>query len=501
MNGPLSREGPASSAVGDWRRRGLRAFAAASLVLLLTVGTVARAADPLPKVRVAADGRTFVTAGGKRYVPFGVSYFRPHTGWAPQVWKQFDASAVRQDFQLMREAGVNCVRVFLSFGSFYQQPGVLSPIGLEKFDQFLALAEEAGMYVHPTGPDHWEGLPEWARGDRYADDTVLSALETFWKLFATRYRGRTALFAYDLLNEPEVRWDTPAMRDKWNRWLAAKYGSSERIGSAWGGPGPVPSLPGVPVPPPNEAPGSKPLLDYQRFRENVAEEWTRRQAAAIKAADPNALVTVGLIQWSVPSLVFGVQHYSAFRPDRQAPFLDFIEIHFYPLDQGFYEYGRPEAEERNLAYLESVVREAARPGKPVVVAEFGWYGGGRLTIDGGKHPAATEEDQARWCSRAIDTTAHLATGWLNWGFFDCPEAGDVSQLTGLFTVDGKAKAWGRTFQGLAARHQGQAMPPPKPLARPELDWDACITSPRASNEFRDRYFQAFRAERARPAQP
>jgi hypothetical protein len=26
------------------------------------------------------------------------------------------------------------------------------------------------------------------------------------------------IFAYDLLNEPEVKWDTPPMREKWNRW-------------------------------------------------------------------------------------------------------------------------------------------------------------------------------------------------------------------------------------------------------------------------------------------
>ena len=31
----------------------------------------------------------------------------------------------------------------------------LAPEGLAKFDQMLALAEEAGLYVHPTGPDHW----------------------------------------------------------------------------------------------------------------------------------------------------------------------------------------------------------------------------------------------------------------------------------------------------------------------------------------------------------
>jgi len=28
-----------------------------------------------------------------------------------------------------------------------------------KFDQFLEIAEASGIYVHPTGPEHWEGPP------------------------------------------------------------------------------------------------------------------------------------------------------------------------------------------------------------------------------------------------------------------------------------------------------------------------------------------------------
>ena len=125
---------------------------------------------------------------GKPFVPFGLTYFRSGTGWAPQVWKKFDAEATHRDFIRMKVLGVNCVRVFLSYGSFYQEPGKLEPEGLAKFDQFLKLAEEEGIYVHPTGPDHWEGSPEWARGDRMADESALAATETFWRLFAARYK-------------------------------------------------------------------------------------------------------------------------------------------------------------------------------------------------------------------------------------------------------------------------------------------------------------------------
>ena len=239
------------------------------------------------------------------------------------------------------------------------------------------------------------------------------------------------------------------------------------------------------------APGSRQLLDYQLFREDLADEWTRRQVAALKCADSNALITVGLIQWSVPSLLPGVEHYSGFRPERQAKLLDFLEVHFYPLDRGTYEYLGTEDEMRNLAYLEGVLREVARPGKPVVLAEFGWYGGGKPSFDAGKHPAASEQQQAQWCRRVVETSAGFAVGWLNWGLYDQPEATDVSQFTGLLTHDGNLKAWGRQFKELAASYRGQAIAPKKIGPRPALDWGACLSSPAAQNRFRQSYFEAF----------
>lgn len=449
----------------------------------------------LPKIRVIADRRAFETGDGRPYVPFGLNYYRPGTGWAPQLWKQFDADATRRDFARMKELGVTCVRVFLTYGSFFTAEDALDPEGLAKFDQFLALAEEAGIYVHPTGPDHWEGTPSWARVDRIADDRVLSALENFWRLFAGRYRNRSVIFAYDLLNEPSVGWDTPVMRLKWNAWLQSHYGSVEEVARAWNV-APESVGWGQSAPPPAEdAPGDRRLLDYQHFREELADEWTRRQAAAIKAADPEALVTVGLIQWSVPALLPGVRHYSAFRPKRQARWLDFMEVHFYPLAAGFYDYTKAEDEWSNRSYLESVVREVAAPGLPVVVAEFGWYGGGRLTIDGGSHPAAGEKPQARWCRLAVETTEGLACGWLNWGFHDHPEARDVSQLTGLLTAEGKPKVWAGEFRKLAQRLAAEGTRPATRGPRPALDWDGCITSAQAGRAFRQDYLKAFQADR------
>jgi hypothetical protein len=455
-------------------------------------GNATPAGSGLPKVRISKDERAFTNEDGKPFVPFGVTYYRPGTGWAPQVWKQFDPEATRQDFARMKALGVNCVRVFLSFGSFYTDPGVLKSDGLAKFDQFLALAEDVGIYVHPTGPDHWEGLPNWSPVS-VEDERTLQALESFWKLFAARYRGRKVIFAYDLKNEPEVGWDE-SMKPQWNRWLANKYGTIQKLSTTWQITNQV-DFGGIPIAVAKDALHSPELLDFQSFREDLADAWTRRQAAAIKSTDPDALVTVGLIQWSVPSLLpAGARHYSGFRPAHQAKYLDFLEVHFYPFANGAYEYRTAEDEAANLAYLEGVVREVARPGKPVVLAEFGWYGGGKPKFDNGTHPFASEEQQAQYCRKAVLTSAGFVVGWLNWGFYDHPEATDCSELIGLATSDGKTKAWGKEFLELSKRFLGQHITKDAVSQRPELDWENCITSRTAGDEFRRKYLEAFNKE-------
>jgi hypothetical protein len=430
-----------------------------AIFLAITIGNASAAARG--KIVVDRAGHGFVDAAGKAFVPMGVTYYRPGTGWAPQLWKEFDPEATRKDFAELARRGMHVVRVFLSWTSFVREDGSLNPDGIAKFDQFLDLADEAGLYVQPTGPDHWEGTPAWAKGDRFSDEHLLVLQEKFWRAFVARYRGRATIFAYELLNEPSVPWTSDAMAARWKHA----------------------------IPDPHGAASSHELLRYQHFRESRAEEWVSRQAKAVRESDPGALVTVGLLQWSFPVMRMPVEQYTGFRPSHIAKSLEFIEIHFYPLTGGVYRYDGAEAETRNLACLESMAREAALTNLPVVIGEFGWYGGGPLDA---KTQAASEDQQAQWCQHVVDATRPIACGWLNWGMYDDPQATDVSRFTGLLTADGHEKAWGRAFTQDAKEFSTNTSAYHLP-DRPACPWDQCITDPAAMEQFRRSYLESFKS--------
>jgi hypothetical protein len=92
----------------------------------------------------------------------------------------------------------------------------------------------------------------------------------------------------------------------------------------------------------------------------------------------------------------------------------------------------------------------------------------------------------------VEVSSAYACGWLNWGFYDQPEATDCSEFTGLATHDGKTKAWGKTFAELAAKLPSLvANTTTTTSLRPALDWDACLTSVAAAKDFRRRSLESF----------
>ncbi len=447
-----------------------RQVLAGSGLIALLVSATAWAGPAMGLISVSTDGKGFVEqSSGRPYVPFGTNYYDPNTGWAPKIWRQFDANRVTRHFEVMRDLGVNCARVFLTAATFQPDINTIDEQALAKLDTLVRIARLSGIRLILTGPDHWEGSPSYWKPDRFAGERALEALDNFWRTVGKRYRGEPAIFAWDLLNEPHIPWFMETWRPMWNRWLQVEYGTWEKLKTDWAGEIKEGESWGDIAASENKASKGNPrLLAWQRFREHLADEWVRRQVEAIRQADPTHLVTVGYIQWSYPLVRGGNPSlYAAFNPQRQAKWLDFMCIHFYPL------LGRPleskEAWDRNLAYLQSVLAYC-HVGKPVVLEEFGWYGGGAPR----GQPSLTEEQQDRWIIAEIEATRRLADGWLSWPFADTPTSTDMSKYGGLVRADLTRKPWAKSFVTYASKLTDLPQPTP---ALPACDVTTSLTTP------------------------
>lgn len=419
---------------------------------------------------VSPDGKGFVEqSSGVPYVPFGTNYYDPHTGWAPKIWRQFDPNDVARHFQIMSDLGVNCARIFLTAATFQPDVNTIEETALKKLDTLIGIARRSGVRLILTGPDHWEGVPAYWKPDRFAGEQALQALENFWRVLGQRYRGEPAIFAWDLLNEPHLPWFIESWRPAWDNWLQARYKTREALKMAWSGALADQENWGSIAAPKDEAEQGNPrLFDWQLFREHLADQWVRRQVEAIRKADPTHLVTVGYIQWSYPLVRTGNPSlYAAFNPRRQAQWLDFVCMHFYPL------LGRPfesqQAWDRNLAYLQTVLAYC-HVGKPVVLGEYGWYGGGAPR----DLPSLTEDEQARWIVAEIEASRLVATGWLSWPFADTPDSTDMSKFGGLVRSDLTHKPWAEQFKAYAS----QPTTLPRPARElPAFDFAPAVTMP------------------------
>jgi hypothetical protein len=129
-------------------------------------------------------------------------------------------------------------------------------------------------------------VPAWY--DAMSQEERWAAQANFWKALAARGAKSTAVFCYDLMNEPV----SPGGPTK--EWLAGDLGGKHYVQFI--------------------------SLDPKGIEKStLALKWTEQLSAAIRKEDPNALVTVGLIPL-----------WSGFDPKDFTEALDFISIHVYP---------------------------------------------------------------------------------------------------------------------------------------------------------------------------
>jgi hypothetical protein len=306
-------------------------------------------------------------------------------------------------------------------------------------------------------------------------------MQTAWRGFGHVFRGHPALFAYELHNEPFAPWKPSAiLHEQWNRWRRQHAPNAPE------------SLP-APVEPLNW--GWQ--VDLQRFREYLATDYVRQMTDAIRETDDTHLITIGLHQKSAPFDWYPPDPYAAFNPHHLAEFLDYTSIHFYPHHTFHPNLYRDPYETRDgmaetLWHARAVSRYVFTSGKPVVLEECGWYGGGSVIIGNREQPSRTEQEQTAWCTGLVNATLGDVCGWLFWPYRDTPASLDSSRFSGLYDASGRLKDWGSAFARLApeitraipAREQGTRVL--------SLPWEALVTNPEQIKTFRTGYLDAFR---------
>ncbi len=448
----------------------LWALAGAGLMLLTISATGCSSSQRMGLIDTTPEGKGFVEVmSGRPYVPFGANYYDPNTGWPPKVWQQFDPDRVTEHFEIMSRLGANCARVFLTAATFQPDVNTVDEQALRKLDGLIRIARRTGVRLIVTGPNPWEDEPPYWQPDRFAGDEALKALERFWTVLGQRYQGEPAIFAWDLANEPQMPWSVPSWGPRWNEWLQAKYVNRDGLKTGWGDELiDSEQMGNVTIPADVAESGNPRLHDWQLFREHLADQWVQRQVRVLRRVDPTHLITAGYVQWSYPVVRPGDPSlYSAFNPHRQSEWLDFISVHFYPL------MGRPFGSRdnwlRNLTYLQAILAYCS-VGKPVVVEEYGWYGGGAPP----ERPYLDEDQQERWIAAEIEASRRLAQGWLSWPFADTPDATDMAMFGGLVKKDMTWKRWAVHFRSYAANLSILAQPAPE---LPSFEVSPSLTAP------------------------
>ncbi|MGI8908905.1 MAG: beta-galactosidase [Candidatus Sumerlaeaceae bacterium] len=442
----------------------------------------------LERIEVAPDHWTFRESQSHRpFVPFGVNYTPSWSGWAPDYLstEKFDIERITADFDRMRDLGVNVCKVVFSGKRMLPDPqtsdgAVLDNGCLQRFDQVLAIAAQRGVRLLATFEIAWHGgAPNWFnQNGRWFGARPRRTLVDFWKQFATRYRDDGRIFAYSFCVETALRdWDTTASLDAWRDWAKVRYGTIPIANAEWGttftewAQIPAAGVDGKNSPDWRARPEGTDenenktndafLYDFMLFREHAAFHYMVSQTRAVKSVDPQALCTMGFIQWGILHRSYGKTYEGPlfgieYNAHELARAFDFVGIHFYPT------FTADRGDETQLQCLELWARWAFR-GKPVILEEFNMYPVERNPV---------------WCEKAIRHSQRYVSGWLTWTFQNVPNSDDITKVCGLYDAGDNLTAWGTKFRELSAEVRGWKLEREKSLRTVRADKKFLLTSGR-----------------------
>jgi hypothetical protein len=261
-------------------------------------------------MELVRTGRHYLRAGDRPVLPVGAHYV-PVQG--PDWPWRVDESSFDRAFSQMAAAGMNTVRIDLLWSAVEPEPGRYDEEHLKRLDAVLEAARRHRLWLHPTffiggevGDAFWD-IP-WRDGRQpHRDPELLRRQAEHASMLARRWKGDPAIIAWDLTDEPPF-------------WL------------------------------------------FRDTEDDDARMWTRTLVDALRADDPDHLVTIGTSGQEVG--------WGPFRADVVAERLDFACVHPYPIYQ-YETYPDALLSPRMTLAAAFETALAGSVGKPVMVHEYG----------------------------------------------------------------------------------------------------------------------------------
>lgn len=425
------------------------------------------------RVTIAADRWNFQLEGSGRYItPLGGNMLNDEHPAGGTLFRRFDAADCDRRFGRMAELGLNCLRQAVGINEVFSAETGLRAEGLKNWDTFIGLAEKHGVYLMPVGG--YVGGNDWFDVARLADNgRSLDESNAFWAAFCGHYRDHAAIWAWDLRNEllydskehmtvqgapGEIEVDG-MLKDGWPAWLETRYGSVEAMNRIYGSahakftdvPGSVRF---------QENPFDLCTYDFRCYLNERGYRWCKAQCEVIREVAPGNLICSGNNTWLSPDqdlwLANGFHNFAVH------DLFDFITHHPYPALQCLPQYDRDPLDDVAVdgpkwRLWRSACIGMSRLdfyGKPVVLQEFGWYGGGtsRFLCD---LPYRSEQEHADYTRTLCQTLIPHVNGFINWPTADMPAANDISNHGGIFTASGERKALAAVYEDLAQQLDGK----------------------------------------------
>ncbi len=268
-----------------------------AFLLFVCLTSIVHSQDKLHWIEVSTDKMHFVKNGtGESILFWGANYDHDVNSRLLDDYWLDEWDAVVEDFNEMKDLGLNVVRIHLQVGRFLDSATQPNAKALEQLGKLVRVAEERGMYLYVTGLACYKktNIPAWY--DDLSEEDRWSAQATFWKNVAKVCVSSPAVFCYDLMNEPIVPGEPT------DDWL-----TPEGLGDMFY----VQKITRTP---------------NGRTSHQIAKMWIDNLVTTIRSEDKRHLITVGVIPWATvwPNAK------PLFYDPVVAENLDFVSVHFYP---------------------------------------------------------------------------------------------------------------------------------------------------------------------------